>query len=165
MSGCIHVFLLCDTSSQMQQHRKTESSCLSSQGPGNWTCCSGSRDSPPRCQPNWASSGAWRSPLSLHGCWQSPICWCCGTDCGLPLPSSWWLTEVYSHLPRLPLPFQAALSQHGSFTVCRSLSSSPLVLVTQSCPTLCDSTDCSPPGSSVHGILQTRMLEWVAISF
>ena len=38
------------------------------------------------------------------------------------------------------------------------------VLVTQLCPTLCDPMDCSPPGSSVHGILQARTLEWVAIS-
>ena len=37
--------------------------------------------------------------------------------------------------------------------------------VAQSCPTLCDPVDCSPPGSSVHGILQARILEWVAISF
>ena len=37
--------------------------------------------------------------------------------------------------------------------------------VTQSCPTLCDPMDCSLPGSSVHGILQARVLEWVAISF
>ena len=37
--------------------------------------------------------------------------------------------------------------------------------VTQSCPTLCDPMDCSPPGSFVHGILQTRVLERVAISF
>ena len=37
--------------------------------------------------------------------------------------------------------------------------------VAQSCPTLCDPVDCSPPGSSVHGILQARVLEWVAISF
>ena len=37
--------------------------------------------------------------------------------------------------------------------------------ITQSCPTLCDPMDCSPPGSSVHGILQARILEWVAISF
>ena len=37
------------------------------------------------------------------------------------------------------------------------------VLVTQSCPTLCDSMDCSPPGSSVYGILQARILQWVAI--
>ena len=35
----------------------------------------------------------------------------------------------------------------------------------QSCPTLCDPIDGSPPGSSVPGILQARMLEWVAISF
>ena len=34
----------------------------------------------------------------------------------------------------------------------------------QSCPTLHDPMDCSPPGSSVHGIFQTRILEWVAIS-
>ena len=35
----------------------------------------------------------------------------------------------------------------------------------QSCPALCDPMDCSPPGSSVHGILQARILEWIAISF
>ena len=39
------------------------------------------------------------------------------------------------------------------------------VLVAQLCPTLCNPTDCSPPGSSVHGILQVRILEWVAIPF
>ena len=38
-----------------------------------------------------------------------------------------------------------------------------LCLATQSCPTLCDLMDCSPPGSSVHGILQAGILEWVAI--
>ena len=37
--------------------------------------------------------------------------------------------------------------------------------VAQSCPTLCDLIDCSLPGSSVHGIFQARMLEWVAVSF
>ena len=37
--------------------------------------------------------------------------------------------------------------------------------VAQSCPTLCDSMGCSLPGSSVHGIFQARVLEWVAISF
>ena len=37
--------------------------------------------------------------------------------------------------------------------------------VTQSCPTLCDPIDCSLPGSSVHGIFQAIVLEWVAISF
>ena len=37
--------------------------------------------------------------------------------------------------------------------------------VTQSCPTLCDPMDCSPPGSSIHGTFQARVLEWVAIAF
>ena len=37
--------------------------------------------------------------------------------------------------------------------------------VVQSCPTLCNPVDCSLPGSSVHGILQARILEWVAITF
>ena len=40
-----------------------------------------------------------------------------------------------------------------------------LVLVAQSCLILCDPMDCSPPGSSVHEILQATVLEWVAISF
>ena len=39
------------------------------------------------------------------------------------------------------------------------------VLVAQSCLTLCDPMDCSLPGSSVHGILQARILEWVVIPF
>ena len=38
-------------------------------------------------------------------------------------------------------------------------------LVAQSCPTLCNHMACSLPGSSVHGILQARILEWVAIPF
>ena len=37
--------------------------------------------------------------------------------------------------------------------------------VLQSCPTLSDTMDCSPPGSSIHGILQARVLEWGAIAF
>ena len=54
--------------------------------------------------------------------------------------------------------------------LCTSVSScislwSVEVLVTQSCPTLCDPMDCNLPGSSVHGILQARTLEWVAIPF
>ena len=37
--------------------------------------------------------------------------------------------------------------------------------VAQLCPTVSDSMDCSPPGSSIHGIFQARVLEWVAIAF
>ena len=39
------------------------------------------------------------------------------------------------------------------------------VLVAQSCPTLCNYVDCSPPGSSVHGVFQAKILEWIAISY
>ena len=49
-----------------------------------------------------------------------------------------------------------ALISHAAAAAAKSL---------QSCPTLCDPTDGSPPGSPVPGILQARTLEWVAISF
>ena len=39
------------------------------------------------------------------------------------------------------------------------------MLIVQLCPTRCDLVDCSPSGSSVHGILQARILEWIAIPF
>ena len=40
-----------------------------------------------------------------------------------------------------------------------------LCVLTQSCLTLCNPMDCSPPDTSVHGIFQERILEWAAISF
>ena len=46
-----------------------------------------------------------------------------------------------------------------------SLKSESESEVAQLCPTVCDPTDCSLPGSSVHGIFQARVLEWIAISF
>ena len=52
-----------------------------------------------------------------------------------------------------------------SITVCVCVCVCVCVLVAQSCPTLCDLVDCSLPGSSVHGISQSRMLMWVATSF
>ena len=47
----------------------------------------------------------------------------------------------------------------------KRLSFQSLVLAAQSYPTLCEPRDCSPPGSFAHGILQVRILEWVAILF
>ena len=77
----------------------------------------------------------------------------------------------------MPKSIQKTASRHfGSFTtekycalrsLCTSLKA-PLCRRSkslQSCPTLCDLMDCSPPGSSVHGILQARTLECIAISF
>ena len=37
--------------------------------------------------------------------------------------------------------------------------------VTESCPTLSDPIDCGPPGSSIHGVFQARVLEWGVIAF
>ena len=51
----------------------------------------------------------------------------------------------------------------GSFTTSATWESESEVA--QSSPTLCDPVECSPPGSSAHGILQARILEWGAISF
>ena len=45
------------------------------------------------------------------------------------------------------------------------MESSYIVLVAQLCPTLCDPIDCSLPGSSLHGILHARILEWVSMPF
>ena len=47
----------------------------------------------------------------------------------------------------------------------RNYMSNVKVLIIQLYLTLCDLLDCSPPGSSVHGILQERILKWVAIPF
>ena len=44
-------------------------------------------------------------------------------------------------------------------------AAAPAAKSLKSCPTLCDPMDCSPEGSSIHEVLQARMLEWVAISF
>ena len=50
-------------------------------------------------------------------------------------------------------------------TECKFTVGEVKVLVTQSCLTLCDPMDYSPPGSSVHGVLQVRILRWAAIPF
>ena len=75
---------------------------------------------------------------------------------GLPCPSPGDLPYpgIYPTSPALqanflPLSYQEAQQE--------------CVLVTQLCPALCDPMDCSLPGSSVHGILQARLLEWVAM--
>ena len=52
---------------------------------------------------------------------------------------------------------------HDQNSACEAESGLYILKVRKSCLTLCDSTDCSPPGSPVHGILQARTLEWVGI--
>ena len=66
-----------------------------------------------------------------------------------------WCTILYK-LQVLNIVIHNFLSLHSTTITTTSL---------QSCPTLCDPTDGSPPGSPTPGILQARTLEWVAISF
>ena len=62
---------------------------------------------------------------------------------------------------RVYMCFYTEVSSCGVFFSLKQVK----VLVTWSCPTLCNTRDCSPPVSSVHGILQARILKWVAIPF
>ena len=73
-----------------------------------------------------------------------------------------------AHMPHsLPGAFSssshAPVSSQQHHKICLAIHS--LVPVAQSCPTLCNPMDCSPPGSYVCEIFQARILEWVAISF
>ena len=70
------------------------------------------------------------------------------------------VSENPSLVPRL-CQVNAYIHKHA--TNYRERLCAVLCLVTQSCPTLCDPMDCSPPGSSVHGILYAKILEWVVM--
>ena len=72
----------------------------------------------------------------------------------------------FSKLTPRTLSVTSVISQgivHTIVLYCPCHSPLHMYLVTQSCPTLCNPMDCRPPGSSVHGILQARILEWVAM--
>ena len=90
------------------------------------------------------------------------------------VPSSGLLAHTGVLLVELPVFRDACLWSHHSVCCCScaisqlggsSSSSVRVVLVAQSCLTLWDPMDCGPPGSSVHGIFQARILEWIAILF
>ena len=79
---------------------------------------------------------------------------------------------IHEKFPKINITSTAARKYCNKYTKLKYLQSEWYSLmyeseseVAQSCPTLCDPVDCSPPGSSVHGVLQARILEWVAISF
>ena len=107
-------------------------------------------------------SGSGRSPGGRQG---NPVQYSClenSMDRG-----AWWaivhrVTKSQTWLKRLSMQAHThwllVLSCLGTFT-----SSCMCAKLHQSCPTLCDSIDYSPPGSSVHGILQARILEWVTM--
>ena len=82
-----------------------------------------------------------------------------------------YLQKVFNLRPSLLASDQVYFSQHPGFIPClktrwrAATHSLGLKVKVKSCPTLCDPVDCRPSGSSVHGISQARILEWVAISF
>ena len=76
------------------------------------------------------------------------------------------LISSFCHLPTPSAPlFQSKLLEKVVCILCLQFFSCPLLVVVQSCLTLCDPMDYSAPGFSVHGFSQARILEWVAISF
>ena len=79
---------------------------------------------------------------------ECPVCWPRRTQHRIP-SFFWHCSEVLWVTPSLPVTAAAAAAA-------KSL---------QSCPTLCDPRDGSPPGFPIPGILQARTLEWIAISF
>ena len=81
----------------------------------------------------------------------------CSKACGILPDQGWNPCLLHWQADSLPLSHQGSpLRSYFKTIVC--------VFVAQSCPTVCNPIDCSLPGSSVHEILQARILEWVAIS-
>ena len=97
--------------------------------------------------------GSGRSPGEGMATHSSILAWRIPMDRG-----AWWATVhgVTKSWTRLSM-YACRYAIRNVFSyVCAELC-----LVTQLCPTLCDPMGCSPPGSSVHGIFQARILEWV----
>ena len=82
-----------------------------------------------------------------------------------------WLIHVnvwqnqYSIVKKNKIKIKIKKSIYWMYLLYTVLCSSVLCLVAQWCPTLCDPMDCSPPGSSLHGIFQERILKWVAVPY
>ena len=75
--------------------------------------------------------------------------------------------KIWHHMETLEVMYETILKNFlcNWFLEKRALSKVCCCLVTKSCPALCDPMDCSLPGSSVYGISQAIILDWVAISF
>ena len=99
---------------------------------------------------------------------------------GLPSSGISWTSQespssgvtFYQELPSSGFSWSSSQASGGCpvfsqyyFLFCMDIEKKMKVLVAQSCPTLCNPMDYGPPGSSVHGILQGRILEWVAMPF
>ena len=114
---------------------------------------------------------------SCGHCWVFQICW--HTECSTFIALSFRIWNSPTGIPSPPLALFLVMLPKAHLTLPSRMSGSRwvlyhcgylghedlfcIILLSQLCPTLCNPVDCSPPGSSVHGILQARILEWVAI--
>ena len=82
------------------------------------------------------------------------------------LRTTWqrWVFNSHLTVPLLIAVYQPAFSYHVAWPPQQVSEQRIESEIAQLCPTLCNPMDYSPPHSSVHGIFQTRVLEWVAIS-
>ena len=104
---------------------------------------------------------------SVHGILQARILeWVAMPCCSVTSVVSYSVRPHRQQPTRLPRPWDSPGKNTGVgchfLLQCMKVKESE---VAQSCPTPRDPMDCSLPGSSVHGIFQTRVLEWIAISF
>ena len=99
------------------------------------------------CLPKMESQSAAAAAKSLQSC-----------------PTLWLHRRQPTRLPR-PWDSPGKNTGVGCYFLLQCMKVKSESEVTQSCPTLIDPMDCSPPGSSVHGIFQARVLEWGAIAF
>ena len=105
--------------------------------------------------------------LKNYGQWS--VIWYCCCCCLVASVISDSMRPQRRQPTRLPRPWDSPDKNTGVgchfLLQCRKVKSKSESEVAQSCPTLGDPMDCSSPGSSVHGILQARMLEWGTIAF
>ena len=110
--------------------------------------------------PLWQGKGVWYRFIQKKNS-RITLCLSLSSSC-IPVYSASLLSPLSLSLPLflplllLPLSVSTWSLVYSRVFLCCT--------VTQSCLTLCDPMNCSPPGSSVHGISQARILEWVAIS-
>ena len=105
---------------------------------------------------------SWRERSRVPGTWRGGCCCCC--------VASVVSDSVRPHRRQptsLPRPWDSPGKNTGVGCHCllQRMKVNSGSEVAQSCPTLSDPMDCSPPGSSIHGIFQARVLEWGAIAF
>ena len=96
-----------------------------------------------------------------------PYLFCCCCCCQVALVVSDSARPHRRQPTRLPHPWDSPGKNIGvgCHFLLRCMKAKSESEVAQSCPTLSDPMDCSLPGSSIHGIFQARVLEWVAIAF